>query len=157
VKIRRAIFFKKGKYIASMINNNYKNLLFFQEIMVIIPIIYEYTKYYPKSEQGFTGIVSQLRRASISVASNIAEGSSRDEKEFYRFLKIALGSLREVETQIQISKNLKFIDEKQFNEINEQISKCLGKMTKYMKYVRKTAFEIEEKRFEKIRKTYGKK
>lgn len=138
-----------------MFNQNYKELKFFQDTIDLVPIIYEITKNYPKEEQGFTGIVSQLRRASVSIASNIAEGTSRDEKEFFRFLKISLGSLREVETQIKISRDLNYINEEKYNQINESINRILGRMTNYMKLIKKTVEKLEEERFEKIRKAYG--
>lgn len=139
-----------------MFNQNYKKLKFFQDMMILIPIIYEVTNEFPKSEQGYSGIVSQLRRAVVSVASNIAEGSSRDEKEYFRFLKISLGSLREVETQIQISKNLNYINEEKYNQIKQIIDRVLGRMTNYMKLMKNTVSKLEEIRFEKIKNAYGK-
>ena len=75
------------------------------------------------SEEKF-GLKSQISRAAVSVPSNIAEGCSRNsEVEFKRFLEIALGSLFEVETQLIMSEELKFLDSKDLKSIFELIQK----------------------------------
>ena len=67
--------------------------------------VYSLTEYYPKEE--IYGLISQMRRASVSVASNIAEGRYRGtRKDFCQFLRIAFGSGAELETQVEISKRL---------------------------------------------------
>lgn len=114
---------------------NYKKLKFFKLAQEIVVESYSLTKDFPNYEQGFTGIVNQIRRATVSVVSNIAEGSSRNEKEFVHFLSISLGSLRELDSQINISKNLNFINEAKFNEISEKIDECSGRLCNYMKTI----------------------
>ena len=89
--------------------------------------IYEVTSGFPEDEK--FGLVSQMRRAAVSVPSNIAEGAARNgKKEFINFLHIAQGSLAELETQLLISCDLGFIDvgkeEKLQNELDE-ISKMI--------------------------------
>lgn len=80
--------------------------------------IYTLTARFPKSEM--LGIVSQLRRASVSIPSNIAEGYGRRSKmDFIRFCQIAMGSLFEVQTQLTISHNLGFLIEADFHKIFE--------------------------------------
>jgi four helix bundle protein len=124
-----------------MLRDNYKNLQFYITSREIILLIYEATKQYPKEERGFTGIVSQLRRASISVVSNIAEGSSRGDKEHYHFLVISLGSLREIETQVGISYDLEYISKEKYNILKEKIDFSIGKLCSYMKVVGKDIFQ----------------
>jgi four helix bundle protein len=87
-----------------------QELKIWQKSMAIVLDIYRLTKSFP-SEEKF-GLVSQMRRAAVSVPSNIAEGNGRkSDKEFQQFLIIARGSLCELETQIIISKNLGFVSE----------------------------------------------
>lgn len=88
--------------------------------------IYELTATYPKSEQ--FGITSQIRRSAVSIPSNVAEGCGRQHnKETIQFLSIARGSLFELETQLYISKDLKFIDELQLTTSLNKIE-TLGKL-----------------------------
>ena len=84
-------------------------------------LVYALTKTYPKDE--IYGIISQIRRASSSIPTNISEGCGRDsDAEFNRFLTIALGSASEVEYLIIISKDLNYIDENTFILLNEEIN-----------------------------------
>lgn len=89
--------------------------------------IYELTREYPKEEQ--YGIVTQMRRAAVSFASNIAEGAARQgNKEFLQFLYIALGSASELDTQIEISRKIGFSDGHRLDEVQkhlETISKMI--------------------------------
>ena len=83
--------------------------------------IYDITKSYPKNE--IYGLISQIRRASYSIPSNISEGCGRDsDAEFNRFLTIAWGSASEVEYLILLSKNLNYIDQDLFIILNEEIN-----------------------------------
>ncbi|MCD5408945.1 four helix bundle protein [Candidatus Bipolaricaulota bacterium] len=73
--------------------------------MSLVKAVYELSDSFPKSE--LYGLTAQLRRAAVSVPSNIAEGAARDSrKEFIQFLYVALGSLSEVETQLLLAKDL---------------------------------------------------
>ena len=93
-----------------MSGKNYQDLTAWQEAMNLVELIYKLTKDFPREEQYC--LITQLRRAAISIPSNIAEGQGRRaEKEFSYFLKIAHGSLREVETQILIAKRLGYLTE----------------------------------------------
>ncbi len=90
---------------------DYKELVAWQKGIELVTDIYQATAKFPKEEQ--YGLTSQLRRASVSVPSNIAEGQARFSKpDFRHFLRQARGSVAEVETQIVISKNLGFLEEK---------------------------------------------
>jgi four helix bundle protein len=89
---------------------SHKDLLVWQKSVDMVTRIYTETKRWPKEE--LYGLTSQIRRAAVSIPSNIAEGAGRSgQKEFSRFLSIALGSLAEVETQIVIAARLGFLQE----------------------------------------------
>ena len=90
--------------------------------------IYEVTSDFPKEEK--YGLVSQLRRAAVSIPSNIAEGAARESiKEFCRFLYIALGSLAETETQLEIATKLKYTsDIKAIEEKSVYIRRMVRKL-----------------------------
>ena len=86
----------------------HKRLDAWTKAMDLVVVIYGITATFPKSEH--FGIVSQLRRACVSIPSNIAEGAARNSnKEFIQFLYIALGSCSEVDTQVLISQRLGFL------------------------------------------------
>ena len=96
--------------------NNFRELKVWQKAMNLVTNIYTNTSKFPQNEQ--FGLTSQIRRSSVSIASNIAEGFGRNTKnEFARFLRISIGSLFELQTQLEISKNLKFITSEKFDNI----------------------------------------
>ncbi len=96
--------------------NSFRELKVWQKAMDLVTDIYAITTIFPQHEQ--FGITSQIRRSSISIPSNIAEGFGRNSNnEFVRFLRIAIGSLFELQTQLEISKNLKFISTEEFNKM----------------------------------------
>jgi len=101
--------------------NNYKDLSVWKKSMTLVEGIYKLTDSFPDNEK--FGLVSQLRRAAVSIPSNIAEGAGRNSnKEFKHFLTISVGSLFEVETQIQIAFRLKFVNEKISENLLKQTS-----------------------------------
>lgn len=88
--------------------HRYQDLKFWQLSRTFCKDIYIATKSFPTDER--FGLISQLRRASVSIPSNIAEGVSRNSnKDFKRFLRISLGSCYEIETQLLISFDLDFV------------------------------------------------
>jgi len=91
-----------------MAGRNYADLLVWQKGMDFVEEIYGITVCFPKDER--FGLTNQLRRASVSIPTNIAEGQGRQApRDFLRFLSIAYGSLREVETLILIAERLKYL------------------------------------------------
>ena len=101
--------------------HNYKELEIWKASLKICTPIYKLTKTFPDDEK--FGLISQIRRAAVSVPSNIAEGSSRtSNKDFNRFLEYSQGSLYEMQTQIIISTKRKFIPEESSENIENQIT-----------------------------------
>lgn len=95
---------------------NFKDLKIWQKGMEIVKDVYRLTETFPSKE--IYGLVSQMRRASISLPSNIAEGFKRyHNKEFKQFLHIMLGSAAELETQLLIAQELEYVKEEQVSEI----------------------------------------
>jgi len=91
---------------------SYRGLIAWQKAMLFVTAIYETTRVFPRDE--IYGLTSQLRRAAVSVPSNIAEGQARfSSKEFHHFLSHARGSLVEIETQLMIAQNLGYLNVKQ--------------------------------------------
>lgn len=98
----------------------HKDLEVYKSSMQLVKCIYKLTAKFPKDE--IYCLTLQMKRAAISVPSNIAEGSGRrSSKELLQFLNIALGSLIELETQIEISKMLEFIDDKEMYSTTERL------------------------------------
>lgn len=92
--------------------------------------IYEITKYFPDDER--FGLTSQIRRACISITSNIAEGSSRNSgKEQARFTEIAFGSLLEVLNQLIVAFDLEYLNEETLNKERALIDELANKLNKY--------------------------
>lgn len=105
---------------------SYKELEAYKKGYELVKNIYEITKDFPKTE--VYGITSQIRRSAIAIPSNIAEGYMRGTKEYIQFLKIALGSCAELETQISLCKDLGLCNESDFKKayvLNEEIIKLL--------------------------------
>jgi four helix bundle protein len=101
--------------------NTYKNLLIWQKGILLVKIVYNSLEGFPKDEM--FGLISQIKRASVSIPSNIAEGWGRNSTASYiHFLKISRGSLFELETQFIIAKELNFINEIKFNDIIQIIT-----------------------------------
>lgn len=105
---------------------SYKELEVWQKAMNLVEICYQITSEFPKEE--LYSLTNQIRRAAISIPSNIAEGQSRwSTKEFLRFLSIAKGSLSELETQLILAQRLKYLSEDKLNKIIE-LTNEIGKM-----------------------------
>ncbi|KFC60724.1 S23 ribosomal protein [Flavobacterium gilvum] len=99
--------------------------------------IYESTKLFPKEE--IFGLTSQLRRCVISIPSNIAEGFGRDSKnELLRFLNISVSSLFELQTQLEISKNIDFLKEKEFNNLYEDSRELERMLIAFIKKIKES-------------------
>ena len=103
---------------------SYKELIVWQQSYVFGLTIYKITKNFPTDEK--FGLVSQLRRASVSIPSNIAEGSKRSTRKDYRsFLIIAYGSGAEIETQLLFSKDLGYIKLEEYTALEVDLTKVM--------------------------------
>jgi four helix bundle protein len=108
------------------VGQSYRDLIVWQRAVQMSVAIYRLTSAFPKDE--LYGLTSQLRRAGVSVASNIAEGYGRESTgEYKQFLGMARGSNMEVQTQLEISKELSFGDRETLNR-SEGLSHEIGKM-----------------------------
>jgi len=112
--------------------HNYENLVVWQKSMDLVQCVYKLTDSFPSQEQ--FGLTLQMRRCSISLPSNIAEGSRRGtDKEFVRFLLIAFGSGAELETQLKITRRLGSAPHQEILEVEnilEEVMKMLNILTK---------------------------
>lgn len=105
---------------------SYRDLVAWQKAMKLVTDVYRHTQLFPKAE--VYGLIAQLRRAAISVPSNIAEGQGRTSTgEFKLFLGHARGSLLELETQLQIAQNLEYLSIEDFTLLLRQSSE-VGKI-----------------------------
>jgi len=115
--------------------HRFKDLEVWRQSRKFCTHIYQVTGEYPNTEK--FGIVNQLRRASVSVPSNIAEGASRiSNKDFSRFLRIALGSCYEIETQLLISNDLEFISNKGLSMLQEKLTSIIKMLSKLVSTLR---------------------
>ena len=102
---------------------SYRDLVAWKKAMQLAKRAYGATKLFPKSEQ--YGLCQQLRRAAVSVPSNIAEGYGRgSRRDYLSFLRIARASLYEVETQILLAKELEFLTDKQAESLMQDTGEC---------------------------------
>ena len=91
-----------------MLINSYQDLIVWQRAMVLAKDVYQLTRCFPKEEM--FGLTSQVRRSSVSIAANIAEGWGRQSKgDYIHFLKVAQGSATELETEVILSSDIGFL------------------------------------------------
>lgn len=114
----------------------HKDLDVWKKAVDFVTKLYIETQTFPKEE--LYGLTSQMRRAAISIPSNIAEGSARQgNKEFIHFLHIALSSSAELDTQLLIAFNLNYINKEKYNFLADQLTE-IGKMLNGLINYRKT-------------------
>ena len=109
---------------------SYKELVVWQKSMVLVKEIYSLSESFPEYER--FGLTSQIRKSSISIPSNIAEGCGRlSRKNYIQFLRISRGSLFELETQILIAIELNYINDNKISQnLITEISKMLNSLIK---------------------------
>jgi len=115
-----------------MLDLNHKKLDVYKESINLVANIYTITENYPKSE--LYGLTSQMKRAAVSVSSNISEGAARfSKKERKRFFEIARSSLLELDTQLKISLKLKFADDQSSKEIVKKMNIIFAMLSNLIK------------------------
>lgn len=107
----------------------FEKLNIYQEALKLIDLIYLLSKRFPKEE--IFGLTNQLRRAAVSIALNIAEGSSRTRKDFAHFLDLSKGSCFECVAVLMICKNQKLINANEYDNLYEQINKIARMISKF--------------------------
>lgn len=108
----------------------YQELKVWQKAMELSVLVYRLTSSFPSSE--IYGLTSQLRRSSVSVFSNIAEGSARSTRDFIRFIKVSFGSLAELESQTMLAQRLDYLTARNGEAVlglADEIGKMLRGMT----------------------------
>jgi len=115
--------------------SDYKKLKVWEDAHQFTINIYNITKKFPNNEQ--YGLTSQIRRSSSSIPTNIVEGSGQlNNGNLIRFLGIAKGSAFETEYQLLLAKDLKYINQKDYDELNEKIQKIISMLTNLIKSLR---------------------
>ena len=103
----------------------HKKLIAWQKSMDLVEKIYELSRTFPREE--IYGLSSQMRRAAISAPSNIAEGAAgRSPVQFRNYLSVAIGSLNELATQLEIARRIGYLDEPAFGDTEQLVDECLA-------------------------------
>ncbi|NBW27207.1 MAG: four helix bundle protein [Flavobacteriaceae bacterium] len=114
----------------------YNKLEVWVEARKLTNLVYEFSKVFPKDE--IYGLTNQMRRCSVSIPSNIAEGCGRQTaKDTINFIHISRGSLYELETQCYVALDQKYIDENNFNIVFNQMQSCKKLLNGFINYYRK--------------------
>ena len=116
---------------------SYKDLEVWKESKILVKRIYELTKEFPREED--FGLKLQMRRAAISIISNIAEGMGRQyKKETIQFMYMSRGSLNELEAQADVSYDLGYISVKGLKQINDSVESSRKLLSGFINYLQKS-------------------
>jgi four helix bundle protein len=126
-------------------SNSYRDLVAWQVAVEMVTDVYQATGHFPKHE--LYGLTSQIRRAAVSVPSNVAEGQGRNSPgEFQQFLGHAKGSLVEMETQLIIAKNLKYLEQPDLDALlkqSDRVSRLVSGLLQSLK--RRDGAQVEKR------------
>jgi len=110
---------------------SYRDLIVWKKGIELVTEIYALTTKFPKEE--IYGLISQMRRASVSIPSNIAEGYARKHsKEYVQFVRIAFGSGAELETQLEITKKLRFATLEDIERVEKLLTEVMKMLNKFI-------------------------
>jgi four helix bundle protein len=131
-----ANFKTRSRRAERMTSRNYQDLVVWQKAMDLVEDVYKATRRFLKEE--IYGLTAQLRRAAVSIPSNIAEGQGRrTARDFLNFLSIAYGSLSEVDTQVLIAQRLGYFDEQLTSRLRDLVSEVGKPLNGLMRSVEK--------------------
>lgn len=117
-------------------NKGYHRLIIWKKSYELVLEIYKITKRFPKTEE--FGLISQIRRAAVSVVLNIVEGHRRaGNKEFLHFLNIARGSLTEIEASLEICSGLNYLDKEEYERIDSKVNELAYLIDAFMTSLKK--------------------
>jgi four helix bundle protein len=134
--------------------SSYRDLDVWKQSRQLVKSVYQLTKTFPKDEQ--FGLTNQLRRAAISVPSNIAEGSGRNHsKDSIQFFFVARGSLYEIETQLILASDLEFISVNQLDQVLEQVIRCKKLINGFINYFQKQTTNQQPTTINEKQQAYG--
>ena len=132
-----------ARYNRAVVSTDYKELIVWQKSIGLIDIVYDGTETFPKKEM--FGLASQMQRAAVSIASNIAEGSARhSRRDFIRFLRQSRGSLAELETQIVVAVHRKYLTRERMFVSASEIDRMLSGLITSLRA--KEANKVDESR-----------
>ena len=121
--------------IKQMEEHTFRKLLVWQKSMQLVTNVYKTAQLLPKEEM--YALTSQIKKCAVSIPSNIAEGYGREtNKEYLRFLNIALSSLFELQTQLEIAYNLNYFNQDDFNLLYEQTREIERMLTSFIKKIK---------------------
>jgi four helix bundle protein len=109
---------------------SHKELIAYQKAYKLVLVVYRVTKAFPAEE--LYGLTSQMRRCAVSIPSNIAEGYMRGTKEYAHFLRVALGSAAELDTQLSLGKDLRYIGEEAYGKMQGELEEILKLLRTYI-------------------------
>ena len=133
---------------------SYRDLDVWKQGRVLVKNVYQVTRRFPKEEQ--FGLTNQLRRAVISIPSNIAEGCGRNHtKDSTQFFFVARGSLYEVETQLILAADLEYLSIQELEVISAQIIKCKKLLNGFINYFQKQSNNQQPTTINEILEEYG--
>jgi len=110
---------------------SHKELIAYQKAYRLVLAIYQVTKSFPAEE--LYGLTSQMRRSAVSIPSNIAEGYMRGTKEYAQFLRVAVGSAAELDTQLSLGKDLGYIGNEVFEQLRSELEEVIKLLRSYLK------------------------
>jgi four helix bundle protein len=116
-------------------NKPHRNLEVWKDSISFVKELYELTSNFPEEEK--YNLVSQIRRAAVSIPANIAEGAARQtQKEFLQYLHVSSGSVSEIDTLLEICKELSFLPEKKQADLQKQLSRISAMLNGLIKKVK---------------------